>query len=151
MFSRLFSASLLLLLGTSLYAANDSSTTKQNIAASDEQNVYQSYLTDTQSLINNRFPEFFSELSQSEQLSWIDYVGRQAAKFGYDNVSLRQSFTLIACYLGKDFMTDDKINKNIKRFLKDGRFSKYVRVRDIRRYLKRKKYQLTKPSVVGIN
>lgn len=151
MFSRLFTASLLLLLGTSLYAANDSSNTKQNIAASDEQNVYQSYLIDTQSLINKRYPGFFSELTQTEQLSWLDYVGRQAIEFGYDNISLRQSFTLIACYLGKNFMTDDKINKNIKRFLKDGRFSKYVRVRDLRRYLKRKKYQLTKPSVVGIN
>ena len=117
MFSRLFTASLLLLLGTSLYAANDSSNTKQNIAASDEQNVYQSYLIDTQSLINKRYPGFFSELTQTEQLSWLDYVGRQAIEFGYDNISLRQSFTLIACYLGKNFMTDDKINKNIKSVL----------------------------------
>ena len=148
---RLFIASLLLLLGTSLYAANNSPKIEQGTAASEEQNVYQSYLTDTQSMINKRFPDFFSELTQSEQLIWIDYVGRQAAEFGYDNVSLRQSFTFIACYLGKDFMTDDKVYKNIKRFLQDERFSKYVRVRDIRRYLKRKKYQLTKPTVAGIN
>lgn len=112
--------------------------------------VYQSYLLKTQSLINKKFPDFFSELTQSEQLKWVDYVGRQGASFGYDNVNLRQGFTIISCYLGKDFMTDDNSDKDIKRFLQDERFSKYVRVRDMQRYLKRKKYQLNPPSVEGI-
>lgn len=148
---RVFLVAILLLSGTNIYAVSDSSNRQKDIAATEEKDVYQSYLADTQSLINKRFPDFFTGLTQSEQRSWIDYVGRQATKFGYDNISLQQSFTLIACYLGKDFMTDDKVYKNIKRFLKDERFSKYVRVRGIQRYLKRKKYQITKPSVTGIN
>ncbi|WP_223671336.1 hypothetical protein [Kangiella shandongensis] len=115
-----------------------------------ENNAYQSYLSKTQSLINQKFPGFFSELGNSEQLSWIDYVGKQAAKYGYENTNLRQGFTLISCYLGKDFMADDNVDKDIKRFLKDERFSKYVRVRDMQRYLKRKKYDLVSPSVQGI-
>ena len=135
----------MLCLSNGVFAMNSDEESKQT-----ENNAYQSYLSQTQSLINQKFPGFFSELENSEQLSWIDYVGKQAAKYGYENTSLRQSFTLISCYLGKNFMVNDKVDSDIKRFLKDERFSKYVRGRDMQRYLKRKNYNLVSPSVQGI-
>lgn len=135
----------ILSLSNVLFAMDGGEESKQT-----ENNAYQSYLSQTQSIINKKFPKFFSDLEHSEQLAWIDYVGKQGAKLGYDNTNLRQGFTFISCYLGKDFMADDEIDKDIKRFLKDERFSKYVRVRDMQRYLKRKNYALVSPSVEGI-
>lgn len=115
-----------------------------------ESDAYQAYLTQTQQIINDKFPTFFADLKQNEQLIWIDYVGKQGEKYGYDNVSLRQGFAILSCYLGKDFMNDKDVEAGIKKFLQDDKFSKYVRIRDMQRYLKREKYQLTSPSVNGI-
>ncbi|PXF64396.1 hypothetical protein [Kangiella spongicola] len=123
-------------------SSNQSSTSEQV-----ESDPYQNYLIHTQGVINKRFPGFFSDLSHKDQLKWIDYVGNQGVKYGYENMNLRQQFTLIACYLGKDFMANDEVDKDIKRFLQDDRFSKYVRVRDMRRYLKRKGYTATPPNL----
>ena len=129
----------------------EDSANQSNISEQVESEPYQNYLIHTQGVINKRFQGFFSQLSHEDQLKWIDYVGNQGVKYGYENMNLRQQFTLIACYLGKDFMTNGEVDEDIKRFLKDDRFSKYVRVRDMQRYLKRKKYDLVSPSVQGIN
>ncbi|MBV35360.1 MAG: hypothetical protein CMP47_07865 [Rickettsiales bacterium] len=125
----------------------ESSSNQSGTSEQVESDPYQNYLIHTQGVINKRFPGFFSDLSHKDQLKWIDYVGNQGVKYGYENMNLRQQFTLIACYLGKDFMANDGVDKDIKRFLQDDRFSKYVRVRDMRRYLKRKGYTATPPKM----
>ena len=125
----------------------ESSSNQSGTSEQVESDPYQNYLIHTQGVINKRFPGFFSDLSHKDQLKWIDYVGNQGVKYGYENMNLRQQFTLIACYLGKDFMANDEVDKDIKRFLQDDRFSKYVRVRDMRRYLKRKGYTATPPKM----
>ena len=125
----------------------ESSSNQSGTSEQVESDPYQNYLIHTQGVINKRFPGFFSDLSHKDQLKWIDYVGKQGVKYGYENMNLRQQFTLIACYLGKDFMANDGVDKDIKRFLQDDRFSKYVRVRDMRRYLKRKGYTATPPNL----
>ena len=125
----------------------ESSSNQSGTSEQVESDPYQNYLIHTQGVINKRFPGFFSDLNLKDQLKWIDYVGNQGVKYGYENMNLRQQFTLIACYLGKDFMANVEVDKDIKRFLQDDRFSKYVRVRDMRRYLKRKGYTATPPNL----
>jgi hypothetical protein len=137
---------IILILFSQITVAEDSPESS-NTSEQVESDPYQNYLIHTQGLINKRFPGFFSDLSHEDQLKWIDYVGNQGVKYGYENMNLRQQFTLIACYLGKDFMTNDEVDKDIKRFIQDDRFSKYVRVRDMRRYLKRKGYTVTTPTL----
>lgn len=137
--------SLLLLLNTG-YGKQDTASNETSEAKSE---TYQSYLQNTQQLVQKKFPQFFDNLNNEQQLSWIQYVSHQAGSYGYDNISQKQGFVLISCYLGKDFMTDKNVDSKIKRFLKDKRFSKYVRIRDIQRYLKRERYSLTLPDVVN--
>ncbi|GAA4360747.1 hypothetical protein [Kangiella marina] len=138
----------LLILIAELAMADSKEVVGSETEKSSQNNIYHDYIVQTKKLIDKKFPGYFKELTKGEQLQWIDYVGRQGAKFGYDNISLRQGYTIIACYLGKDFMTDQGVDKNIKRFLQDERFSKYVRIRDMQRYLEKKNYKLNKPSIV---
>ena len=141
MLNKFFTLIVILGLCNVALAGNNREKLEQNTTQPD-----QLYLIQTQSLINQKFPVFFSKLKLNEQLMWIKSVAEQAERYGYDNNSLKEGFTIISCYLGKDFMSDERVDKDIKKYLKDERFSKYVRVRDIQRFLERKKHKLEIPS-----
>lgn len=100
--------------------------------------------------IDKKKPDFWRNLTNNEKLIWLDYALYSADKYGYGYGEKLYGYIDFTQKLGAAFMDDKEVEENIRRFLRDDRFSDYVRLRDGFRYLVKKGVEDRLPSGVDI-
>lgn len=97
--------------------------------------------------IDKKKPDFWRNLTDNERLIWLDYALYSADKYGYGYGEKLYGYINFTQKLGAAFMDDKDVEDNIRRFLRDDRFSDYVRLRDGLRYLVKKVLRINYPAV----
>ncbi|GAA4360741.1 hypothetical protein GCM10023151_13340 [Kangiella marina] len=123
-----------------------SNKSKSKIQKLFTENHYKKFLMQCRDEITQKFPGFWSSLSQQEQLTWLDSVVRDSKKLGFGNEYLIKDYMSIVCKIGKDFLQDPDIDNKIVRFITDTNFSPYVRTRDTNRWIDKNLSKITKPE-----
>lgn len=100
--------------------------------------------------IDKKKPDFWRNLTDKEKLIWLDYVLYSADKYGYGYGEKLYSYINFTQKLGAAFMDDEDVEGNIRKFLRDDRFSDFVRLRDGFRYLVKKGIEDRLPSGIDI-
>lgn len=100
--------------------------------------------------IDKKKPDFWRNLTDNERLIWLDYALYSADKYGYGYGEKLYGYINFTQKLGAAFMDDKDVEDNIRRFLRDDRFSDYVRLRDGLRYLVKKGVEDKLPSGIDI-
>ncbi|MBD3654751.1 hypothetical protein [Kangiella sp.] len=100
--------------------------------------------------IDKKKPDFWRNLTDNEKLIWLDYALYSADKYGYGYGEKLYSYINFTQKLGAAFMDDEDVEENIRKFLRDDRFSDFVRLRDGFRYLVKKGVEDRLPNGVDI-
>lgn len=100
--------------------------------------------------IDKKKPDFWRNLTDNEKLIWLDYALYSADKYGYGYGEKLYGYINFTQKLGAAFMDDKDVEENVRRFLRDDRFSDYVRLRDGFRYLVKKGVEDRLPSGIDI-
>lgn len=100
--------------------------------------------------IEKEKPDFWRNLTDNEKIIWLDYALYSADKYGYGYGEKLYSYIDFTKKLGAAFMDDKDVEENVRRFLRDDRFSDYLRLRDGLRYLVKKGVEDRLPSGLDI-
>lgn len=103
-----------------------------------------------QQYIDKKKPDFWRNLTDNEKLIWLDYALYSADKYGYGYGEKLYGYIDFTQKLGAAFMDDEDVEENVRRFLRDDRFSDYVRLRDGFRYIVKQGVEDRLPSVIDI-
>lgn len=106
---------------------------------------YKTFLMECRDSIAGKYPDFWSNLTKQEQLTWVDAVVRDGKKLGFSNEYLIKDYLNFVCKIGKDFLKDPSVDNNLIRFITDTNFSSYVRIRDANRWIDKHAPSITFP------